>query len=871
MSNKRARTELESGDNDPTVTDVGPSGEEDQNAGLLYANNLIYTFPHDYSVCVNTTRKEQLFQQRQYFDGDTMQCTIMTGADYVDPLRSYIQFDIDVMLEAETTTGINPCTFNQCSFGRGGTACNLIREIIVDGRSGDELFRAKNFNVQQYTTMNYVYPQDWWDTVGRGMTEPTSATSSLCQMQNLGRSSQWADKLGDRSFATDPTTGLAEPTISVSTIADLNSAHVNGTTQTWATGRRRVTIPLYCIGGLFATDKLLPSPLVSGMVIRITLEQAKFATVWGESRVSSGLQPSTADKIRGYNKGLPPTAEVDTQLTSSESTKLKTLLEGNTDYMNYFAEHKDHVLNFNVTVDAKAAADESDITIFSWVSTKTARKTAVNNNSKPLLDALANLLDKDLYLYMNNTTSNRQLNNVHPDDAYVLTQTVAGPMVDTAPGVPAGNAKLTNLSPDVTVEAGGSFVVLRFKRIPAAKFYNTLADQYAQYVFSVDHLDIGTNSQPLPAGISDPQGLAAASWVDFTGTWLADVTTGGSGAAPSAPASSLTTQNFGFGVIVRSDELYDAKQIVSMSGDIHGDFEGSVINTSPGTATLFSGSRIMAPAVIKNCRYEISNPKIIAQTCQLTDAAQRSLNEVSASNGLEIVYYEWEHTQGPPDNHTDIHLEVRRAVSRAMKAFATIRDYNLVGAQTDLNVACTTNSMCTETYRTDSFYWQLGSLYFPHQRITGDSNAGVNKAQQQTVYNAYIEALDCFGRFAPKGNYSRVGLNDFLGIGSGDGKSSRPVQTSMGWEKVGSNALVHPYVHELQPYHNGLGVLGVTLERSSLFQLSGVPINNSRVLVLHAHFDRLQNDDITRTRVVDIFLKYVKIARVFMNMIETEA
>jgi hypothetical protein len=81
---------------------------------------------------------------------------------------------------------------------------------------------------------------------------------------------------------------------------------------------------------------------------------------------------------------------------------------------------------------------------------------------------------------------------------------------------------------------------------------------------------------------------------------------------------------------------------------------------------------------------------------------------------------------------------------------------------------------------------------------------------------------------------------------------------------------VVPYGSELQPNHDGSGILAVGLERSSIFELSGIPINNSRVLMLHATFGKLANDDSEKKRVVDIFLKYVKIARVFVHSVEVE-
>lgn len=606
---------------------IGPGGEEKQNAGLLYANNLVYTFPHDYSVAVNNTKKEQLFAQRNYTDGDTMQCTLMTGADYVDPLRSYLEFDIDCKLSVSTTTGVNADIYNRQSFGVGGSAVNMIREIQVDTRSGDPLYRIKNFNVMAHTAMKYTYPESWWETVGSTMTDSSFATCSQNVLANIGGNSSYASELGDTTQALNVLTGLRQPATAPTTIAAANALYpVNGS-QTWATPRRRITIPLYCLGGIFATDKLLPSTLVSGMVIRIHLEAAKFATVWGNARLA---------------------------------------------------------------------------------------------RSFPLTD---------------------------PE---LLASAVAG--------IPAS---------------------------PAAF-----------------------------AGV--PGGL------DQTGH---------------------TVKN---------------------------DFNSVPISTVTPDPTVFGSKRIVDFNPASNVSYQITNPKFVMQCAQLTDAATRSLNAVSAVNGLEIVYYEWDNTQSPPDSTKDVHIEVKKSVSRALKAFCVVRDHNMVGLQTPTGIAARTNSFANETFRCGSYYWQLGSLYYPHQAITSNSAAGTNKSLQETASNAYVEALDSFGRFNPSGNYCYVGSSEYKGTGTRT-EDSRVVQSPQVNVILPGQTTLFPYYRELQPYASGAGCLAVTLERSSLFQLSGLPINNSRVLMLHANFDQLQNDDVVRTRVFDIFLKYVKIARVFMNNTETEA
>jgi hypothetical protein len=70
-------------------------------------------------------------------------------------------------------------------------------------------------------------------------------------------------------------------------------------------------------------------------------------------------------------------------------------------------------------------------------------------------------------------------------------------------------------------------------------------------------------------------------------------------------------------------------------------------------------------------------------------------------------------------------------------------------------------------------------------------------------------------------------------------------------------------------FSGGGHTLAVSLERSSLFNLSGIPINNSRVLALRGQFSSDSSEISTSSR-VNIYLKFVKLARIFLNNVEVE-
>jgi hypothetical protein len=251
------------------------------------------------------------------------------------------------------------------------------------------------------------------------------------------------------------------------------------------------------------------------------------------------------------------------------------------------------------------------------------------------------------------------------------------------------------------------------------------------------------------------------------------------------------------------------------------------------------------------------------------------VNATSAHNGLEIVYYDFENTQAPASG-AECHVEVKKAVSRAMKAIAVVRPADLASTNTPTAVKVHTNTFAALPWNVKDYQWQLGALYFPHQRVEGKGND--SDGLPFTASIAYNEALDCFSGFAPKRNYCNVEYDEYVGTAVdqtsklllGAGGAFAQGQSSTGVAKPAHNT--QRLLLQQDPGYRCHGVIAQSLERSGIFELSGLPINNSRVLVLHATFDSKPPKDISgQNNNIDIFLKYVKIARVFMQMVEVES
>ena len=410
--------------------------------------------------------------------------------------------------------------------------------------------------------------------------------------------------------------------------------------------------------------------------------------------------------------------------------------------------------------------------------------------------------------------------------------------------------------------------------------------------------------------------------------------------------------------------------------------------------------------------YEITNLHIDAKSIQLTDSTQRLLNEMSASMGLDLVYTDINTTSSPIiSTGGDQHVEVRQACSRALRAWARIRDEE------------SQNSYLRDSYAADhwlvtAYQWRLGSLYFPQQPVKAfnvdtltkpivadylisDFSAIANTpALRETFFQkfsyspelpnaaeAHLQALEMWGKLGGKNADSSVSYEQFTQgkiplysheggpfytsdhltaslpafpeitatttalsapgvvgavtvIADFAGKTYALLKENMTAKEVvdlSTIILTHqeagaatydkenfkkgwfnnfhgltrskyqqPFINanvrttDYGQYYGNHAIIPCNLERSTLFNLSGVPINNSRILGLDISvrtrvfgeiYTRVAGAGITANDVTpklkyyppeksgsnsqfthrcDVFLQYIKLARVFMNNVEIE-
>lgn len=268
--------------------------------------------------------------------------------------------------------------------------------------------------------------------------------------------------------------------------------------------------------------------------------------------------------------------------------------------------------------------------------------------------------------------------------------------------------------------------------------------------------------------------------------------------------------------------------------------------------------------------YTITNPYVSMRSVQLTDGTQRALNEMSAVNGLEIVYCDYERTETLLAlTATSSNVEVRKAASRALKAFMSVRKIPTTAGLAD--------SFRSEPWDYVQWQWQLGSLYFPQQPVKSYNSVvanGIPESYQHTLvaFNTYKGDQPRCSACPMRNKVKHLEQNTFELIANTyadaqlpKGKNYTAVGTSSWAEPAnGRIGLAASVVGRDGTFANGRSTICCLLERSDLFNLTGVPINNARVLNAQATFGT------GTARSVTIFLKYVRLARVFLNNVEVE-
>lgn len=187
--------------------------------GIIDINNLNYSLKPDLSVTTSRTTTTQFFQNQSYAENSTMVCILNTGSSFIYGPNSTLVLDV-----LPTNAGGTAGTINGVKLTNPGSAASLIQRITIMTRSGVVLERIDGSHVLSAIKSYYEHTNEWQTGVG-----------SLMGMDS-------------GNFAI----GTAADTLAV------------GTTY-------RFEIPMSILSGLFQYENLLPSALMSGLRIELTL------------------------------------------------------------------------------------------------------------------------------------------------------------------------------------------------------------------------------------------------------------------------------------------------------------------------------------------------------------------------------------------------------------------------------------------------------------------------------------------------------------------------------------------------------------------------------------------------------------------------
>lgn len=200
--------------------------------GIIDINNLNYSLKPDLSVTTSRTTTTQFFQNQSYAENSTMVCILNTGSSFIYGPNSTLTLDVKI-LNPSATPG--PGVKLQAP----GSAASLIQRITIMTRSGVVLERIDGSHVLSAIKANFEHTNEWYNSVG--------------QLMGID-----GGKYNGEILAVNET--------------------------------YRFQIPMSILSGLFQYENLLPSALMSGLRIELTLNPGSQCLMAADTTVGPTYQ-----------------------------------------------------------------------------------------------------------------------------------------------------------------------------------------------------------------------------------------------------------------------------------------------------------------------------------------------------------------------------------------------------------------------------------------------------------------------------------------------------------------------------------------------------------------------------------------------------
>ena len=212
--------------------------------------------------------------------------------------------------------------------------------------------------------------------------------------------------------------------------------------------------------------------------------------------------------------------------------------------------------------------------------------------------------------------------------------------------------------------------------------------------------------------------------------------------------------------------------------------------------------------------YHITDISFMLDTVELSDETQKTLNMESADNGLEWVTPRIYTTKTSiPAGQQQVSVQVRKSCSQATMAYSVLQNSSILSQSLNTQINDSFNSLPPAPNSNVSWQYRIGSLFFPQQPVTEYANR---------LIESYHQALYAFDK--PK----------------------------------------HPF-HEgavsFADFNNTDGILAMTASKNDDLFLSGLAINNSRVLEFNYSDGGFAGVDRTLTS----FLEYIQVVKTYID------
>lgn len=205
--------------------------------------------------------------------------------------------------------------------------------------------------------------------------------------------------------------------------------------------------------------------------------------------------------------------------------------------------------------------------------------------------------------------------------------------------------------------------------------------------------------------------------------------------------------------------------------------------------------------------YTVTECEIFLDTFLLSDSISRRLNSLASQGGLELAYETTASTFTTGSAGQDrFSINANLAVSRALMAYAV--------AIPNANLAYTSDSFeCGLGADITAYQYRIGSSYLPNAPVQGSTDA-------------LIQGLHAWDKMRTCHTSSTCGVTYDKWVGGSDGN---------------------------------FAAVAATLERSSTIALSGVPVSQSRSLVLDVQYASAV------ARTIFMMVSHVKVCSIFLN------